>query len=329
MSIAVVVPTNRTEKFAEFFDAWSRAFERHKVVLYVVEDNPTKQMNFSNAPVSFEIKHFDQKDALNYTAIPIRTGSIRSLGLLEAYKDGHDIIVTLDDDCHPSEADTIQEFVDAFEKKWSVSEYFDVGNIFGLDEFMRGFPIWEREVSQPLIQYGGWDNVPDMDAYTQMQHEASGDVTGYTFDRKVLAIPKNVAFTGCIMNAALKREAVPLLYQHMMGIERVGFDRADDIWSGYFAKKVCDHLNVPILINGKASIVHTRASNTQSNLAKELIAYGYNDVLWKNLKAVEFKGDDIQDLYVQLTKQLQPEWFGSKGNLIIEGMEKWIQDLKS
>lgn len=322
--IAVVVPTNRPDKFAEFFKKWKPYFEKHKVTLYIIEDNPTAEIHVTG---NFEIKHLTQAQAKLTPAIPIRTGSIRSLGLKWAYRDGHDIIITLDDDCHPSEADTIQEYIDGFEKKWTVSEYFDVGNTFGLNEFMRGYPMWEREVSEPLIQYGGWDNVPDMDAFTQMKHEAKGEIGGAKFDRKALAIPKGIAFTGCIMNAAMKREAVPMLYQHMMGIERVGYDRSDDIWSGYFSKVICDHLNVPIVINGKASIVHTRASNTMNNLEKELLAYGYNEVLWQNLKGIVLTEKTVAGCYKELTEQLQPEWFGARGDVIIDGMKLWLKHL--
>jgi len=326
MSIACVVPTNRPDKFADFFEKWKPYFKKHEVTLYIIEDNPTAQIEVTG---QFTIKHFTQADAEGLSAIPIRTGSIRSLGLLKAYQDGHDYIVTLDDDCHPSEMDTIQEFMDGFKKKWSVCEYFDVGNTFGLNEFMRGYPMWEREVAEPMIQYGGWDNVPDMDALTQMRHEDNGDVDGKKFDRTALSIPKGIAFTGCIMNTALKREAVPMLYQHMMGIERVGYDRADDIWSGYFSKKICDHLNQPIIINGKASIVHTRASNTRNNLEKELLAYGYNDVLWKNLKGIEFTSNTVIGCYEELTNQVQPEWFGPRGDVIIKGMREWLKLIKS
>ena len=327
MSIAIVVPTNRPEQFWAFYSAWRHQFKRHNVTMYLVEDNPTITIDIMP---EFAYKHLCQKNAEKYDFIPIRTGSIRSLGMLEAYKDGHDIIVTLDDDCLPADdIDIIEEYKKAFNKKWSFSEYFDVGNTFGLNEFMRGYPIWEREVNNPLIQYGGWDNVPDLDAFTQMKHEDLGAVEGYEFDRKTMSMPNGVAFTGCIMNTAMKREAVPLLYQHMMGIERVGYDRADDIWSGYFAKKICDHLRIPILINGKASIVHTRASNTRANLTKELVAYGYNDVLWKNLKTIKLKSENIIDCYEELSRKVKPEWFGSNGHLIVEGMQKWIKQIKT
>lgn len=307
--IAVVLPTCRPQSLKEFKKAWEKLFTKHEVDLIVVEDNPETWEQLPDF-------------------IPTRTGSIRSWGFLQAYKKGYEIIVTLDDDCLPIPGtDPIQAYLDAFNTKYSVSDYFDVGHTFGLGEYMRGYPFDHRRAEFPLIQYGGWDNVPDMDAITQMEHEVSDRIDGYEFDRKVLAIPKGLGFTGCIMNVAMKREAVPLLYQLVMGNERVGYDRWDDIWSGLFAKKICDHLSIPILINGKATIKHTRASNTLSNLKKELRGYHHNEDLWEKLGSIELSDTSVKGCYRQLANDLNPVWFGKYGYKITTGMKRWVQAL--
>lgn len=306
--LAVVVPTCRPESLKTFVRSWQTLFERHDIELIIVEDCP-------------------ETWAVLPDFIPQRTGAIRSWGFLQAYQRGYDVIA-LDDDCLPPDAgDPIQEYLDAFRTRFSVGNYFDVGHTFGLEEYMRGFPFGQRRVATPLLQYGGWHNVPDMDAVTQAEHEKQGAVTGYKFDPRVLAIPVGLGFTACIMNAAMKREAIPMLYQLIMGVDRVGYDRYDDLWSGLFAKKICDHLERPILINGKASIVHTRASNTEQNLKKEADGYALNDVLWGKLETIDLESQSILDCYRELTERLDPGWFGPAGRQITKAMHCWIDAL--
>ena len=309
-SLAVVIPTCRPESLKTFVAGWQELFERHNVELIVVEDNQSTW---------YKLPPF----------IPYRTGSIRSFGFLQAYRKGYDVI-TLDDDCLPVPgSDPIQAYLDAFNDHYSVSDYFDVGHTFGLNEYMRGYPFEHRYSAPPLLQYGGWDNVPDMDAITQAEHEEIGPVEGFRFDRRILPIPTQLAFTGCIMNVAIKHEAIPMLYQLVMGNERVGYDRWDDIWSGLFAKKICDHLGYPILINGKAAIVHTRASDTAQNFTKEQSGYHLNDVMWDNLQSVTFDSDSVMGCYFELIEQLEPSWFGPQGHKIIEGMTQWLAAVSS
>ena len=261
--------------------------------------------------------------------MPYRTGSIRSYGFLQAWRRGFDV-VTLDDDCLPApDVDLIGEYKDAFAAEFPVSSYFDVGHTFGLGEYMRGFPFRGRDAATPLVQYGGWDNVPDMDALTQAEHERSGPVGGYRFDRRALAVPRGVGVTGCIMNVAIRHEALPMLYQLVMGMDRVGYDRWDDIWSGLFVKRICDHLRRPVVVNGKASVVHTRASDTATNLTKEQGGYTLNERMWAHLGRVDLTADSVLGCYEELTDQLDPTWFGPEGHKIVGGMRGWLAALSS
>lgn len=314
--IGLVIPTHEDFRFIEWLNLWQPLLDKYDVELFVVEDSDTKS--------NFGVKnHYYRKDFPDF--VPSGTGSCRSYGFLKAYQSDCDWIVTLDHDCYPVE-DIFQAYIEGFEQEQSLSNYFDVGNSFGLGEYMRGYPFKQRRVTKPLIQYGGWDNVPDMDAITQLKH---GDVQGYKFDRKIQALPQGIGFTGCIMNTAMKREVVPLLYQLIMGTDRVGYDRWDDIWSGLFAKKICDHLEVPIIVNGFATIKHSRASNPHENLKKETGGYELNENMWEKINSIQLGGNDILTCYQSLTNQLNPEWFGPQGYKIIEGMQKWLRALQS
>lgn len=313
--IGLVIPSHDMGLFTTWWDLWRPLIEKHNVELYLVEDRETKS--------DLGIKsHFYRGDFPDF--VPKGTGSSRSYGFLRAYQDNCDWIVTLDHDCYPVE-DIFQKYEEEFNQEHALSDYFDVGNSFGLEEFMRGYPFEQRTVAKPLIQYGGWDNVPDMDAITQLKH---GEVSGYKFDRKVQALPLGVGFTGCIMNTAIKREAIPLLYQLIMGMDEVGYDRWDDIWSGLFAKKICDHLKIPILVNGFATIKHNRASDPNVNLIKETGGYKLNEDMWQKINHINLGGTDVITCYRSLINQLNPEWFGPEGYKIIYGMEAWLKALK-
>ncbi len=317
MSICCVIPTNRPDKFLEFLDAWTPLFEKHDVTLYVIEDNPYPKIEMPK--VKFPLLHFSHNYIPSF--IPKFTGAIRSYGFLLAYREGFDITLTLDDDVVPI-GDPIAEYIEGFNQEFGMGDYFDIGHIFGLNEYMRGYPMRYRNNQYPLLQYGGWDNVPDMDAVTQLRHEIYGTTDGYQFDQRILAIPLGLGFTGCIMNLAIRHDALPMMYQLMMGVDRVGYDRADDIWSGLFAK-----LKIPIVINGKALVEHTRASDTVSNLNKELMAYGLNEILWDRLKMIKLYNHNVIACYKELIAGLMPEWFGPQGHIIKGGMRSWIKEI--
>ena len=308
MTLAVVVATNRPDSLAVFQDEWRYLFAVHDIELIVVRDEPATWE---------QIPDF----------IPRRTGAIRSWGFLQAWHWGHDVIA-LDDDClPPPDRDPIQEYLDAFDHPVAVSDYFDVGHTFGLGEYMRGFPFSQRRVATPVLQYGGWHGVPDMDAVTQAEHEQDGPIEGYEFDARTLAVPVGCAFTACIMNAAIKHEALPMMYQLLMGVDRVGYDRYDDLWSGLIAKKICDHLGLPIVINGRASIIHTRASDTAANLRKEQGGYELHEVMWERLKNVRLFSDTIAGCYFDLACGINPLCFGPHGDDIVKAMLGWVDAL--
>jgi hypothetical protein len=129
------------------------------------------------------------------------------------------------------------------------------------------------------------------------------------------------------MNVAIRHGALPMLYQLVMGMDRVGYDRWDDIWSGLFVKRICDHLRRPVVVNGKASVVHTRASDTATNLAKEQGGYTLNERMWAHLGRVDLTADSVLGCYEELTDQLDPTWFGPEGHKIVGGMRGWLQAL--
>lgn len=330
----VVIPTIREELFGKWLAAWKPHFEEYNVTLYVVEDHLDKEIRIDAAGFNFPIKHYSWRDIdedLKDKAwiIPRKCDSVRSYGFLKAYQDNMFITVTLDDDCFPVEGvDLLGAYLKGFEEELPYSSYYDVfrehvangryPSDVNRTQYTRGFPYKYRQTRTPVIQYGMWDNVPDFDGMTQMQNE------GFKADCNTKAIvPKGLALTGCIMNAAWKTEYTVLMYQLLMGeIVKGGqstkspYDRWGDIWSGLLAKAVCDAHNLPIAINGWAKVYHSRASVTSKNIQQEASGMVPNEYMWEAICQTNKSGDTFYETYwdratwaMGLNGKLDSKWY--------------------
>lgn len=327
----VVVPTIREEQFKEFLKSFGEMFEKHKVTLYVVEDHPTKQIKIPKQ--KFEVKHYSHKEIeadLKEDAwiIPKQSGSCRSYGFLKAYQAGHEFVLTLDDDTRKLSVDLITQYEIDFIPKMENSGYHRVDKLvegIPMNVRMRGYPWLDRHTKPIMAQYGMWTDVPDLDAVTTLLTGTlePTEVRGY-FE----VVPKYCALTGCIMNAAFRREVIPCMYQLLMG-EEYGVDRFDDIWSALFLKKICDVKGWNVAINGYACVQHTRASDAQRNLKMESGGLIDNEYLWEKLLQDRFQRTDSIKLMYEHTAEtlfyLLPNY--SNTNKLSEAMQTWIKKI--
>lgn len=255
--IAVIVPTIREEKLNEFLIAWKPLFEKHNVKLYIVKDgkNPTV-----NGKTIKEVMGKYSKLIYNFN------DGIRNLGFAQAYKDGADIFISLDDDTLP-EGDTIQDHLDILNTKQPISWINTVDDIF-----MRGFPYNLRQESEVVFSHGLWKGVYDFDASTQL-------VLGTQQPQhRKMPIPKGIFAPICVMNVAFKRCVMPYYYQAPMFGD---INRFADIWSGIEAKKEIDKNNW-CMVSGYAKVNHNRASNPFINLIKEARGVKMNEEYGKD-----------------------------------------------
>ena len=267
---SVVVPTNRREQYEKvFYPAWKPLFEKHDVQLFPVFDEPKTWR---------KLPWF----------IPRRTDMIRSWGFYEAWKAGSEYTLTLDDDVLPR-GDVFAAYEYEFERPSVCSPYLSVGSLTTSSLQMRGFPYGDRAGARVAVQYGGWEGVLDYDAATQL---ACSTPSYECFSSVVLPVPHGVPATTCIMNAAHRTELAPLMWQLPMLDGK--FNRFGDIWSGLIQKKFLDLTGEVMLVNGRASVKHQRASNAFANLEREAPGCEINETLWDSLGAVdgfEFAGN--------------------------------------
>lgn len=270
---AVVIPTIRPEKCRDFIEAWLPLFKQHNVHLVIVEDAAKRSPLVTDGLLPYT--HMCWDDLPDY--MPRRTDMIRSWGFYYVWKNNlADYVLTLDDDTVPH-GDPFAAYELAFTFGSVYSPYLSVGALTSSGLEMRGFPYKDRKRADVAVQYGGWSGVLDYDAATQLalpqgKHE---------FYDIVMPVPKGTAATCCIMNTAFAVEYTPITWQLTMLDGR--YNRVGDIWSGLFIKKTLDAIGKVMIINGKAKVIHDRASDPYNSLVKEAPSVWMNENLWENL----------------------------------------------
>lgn len=268
--IAVVVPTIREEQLKnKFLVAWKELFEKHDVILLVVHDGDLPYLTVSHGKEEKDISFDKFLPKRVKRLIFNRNDGVRNAGFyyVAQFLPEVDIIISLDDDVLPV-GDTIADHLAVLSKRVPISWISTT-----TDEFPRGFPYGVREEAEVVFSHGVWNGVKDYDAPTQL---AKGNPeTGFF----VGAIPKHVFFPLCGMNIAFKRKVLPYVYFAPMG-KKVGVDRFADIWMGVELKKYLDSEGLAIF-SGGATVLHERASNVWTNLAKEVTGLLYNETFWQ------------------------------------------------
>lgn len=265
MRWAVVTASNRPESLLRFQEAWAPLFEKHAAQWIVVFDG-------EKAPKGLNATVFTWNDVQDW--MPRKSDAIRSYGFHRASELECKYVATLDDDVLPGGTDLFAEYESVFELGVPVSDYLDVGALTNSAVQMRGFPHGQRERRTVAVQYGGWSGVLDYDAATQL----AGVPEHAEFQKIVLPIPVGCAVTGCNMNMAWRSEYTPLVWQ--LPIFKNRYQRWGDIWGGLLTKKACDLTGLAVVVNGRAQVLHERASDPQVNLVKEAPGLQINETMW-------------------------------------------------
>lgn len=260
-NIAVVVPTIRMkESMPAFLEAWSPLFIKHQVEIIVVDDT-------GDTP---HVIHGGEIKELSHELISNKCAGVRQLGFLYIAKCLPDVeyIITLDDDETPI-GDPIQDHIDQLNRKVPISWIST-----GVDEYFRGFPYKVRTEAPVMMSHGVWEGSYDWDAPSQL---LKGD-TKVDFYKGV--VPKGIYAPICGMNLAFRREALPYIYFAPVG-QFKGAERWDDIYAGIALIPDFAKLNWAIT-TGYAKVLHERASNPFTSLAKEAIGILHGEEYWKD-----------------------------------------------
>ena len=289
--IAVVVPTIRMkESMPAFLEAWQPLFDKHNVILIVIEDgeNPRLTCTEHYQDNGIHITETTRADLDTENLVSNFCAGVRQLGFLYVAKCLPEVeyIFTTDDDCFPI-GDPIQDHIDQLNRRVPISWLSTAQNAF-----MRGFSYGVREEAQVQLSHGVWASVPDYDAPTQL-------LTPKDFKPEYYkgVIPKGIYAPICGMNIMFRKEALPYIYFAPVG-QFKGAERWDDIFMGIMVIKKFAELNWAI-VTGYATVNHLRASNVFTSLAKEAVGILHGESFWKDPE--NYKGDPWFDMFREKT----------------------------
>jgi len=302
LKIFVVIPTIRNLDFLKF---WGNQFADCHLI--VVEDNSQKTLKIGKLKFKSitHLAHDDIKKDFGEGSwiFSRKNAGIRSFGFWKAYKMGADIIITIDDDCYPTDTKFIEKHFDnlnfPFPDKW-ITTYPDPKWIY-----TRGIPYSIRGKGKVFLSHGLWSGALDLDAKTEIKLPKLLAEKQYPPLRQI--IPFGYFYPMCSMNLSFRREIAVLMFFPMMGLQENSkpwpYDRFDDIWAGIFSKKIMDHLNMGV-INGSPFINHKKASKPLKNLKKEENGMKINEKLWKLVDNVKLTSKTPKDCYIELARKI-------------------------
>lgn len=283
--VAVVVPTNRPEMMSEFIKAWHLYLAECGYDLFIVEDT-----NEGHAKIEADVG----KDSWIF---PRGGGGVRSYGFLQAWREGYDYVLTLDDDVRPAYL-SLSKHIENLTKEFDRDAWFyTVSNVHP-----RGVPYRNTYRTKiPVISHGLWAGVPDQDGIGQL---SKGDTPNFGCP-KLQLVPVGRYYPMCSMNLAFSRGILPAMYFPLMGPEHP-YSRFDDIWAGIISKKICDHLGLGVC-SGYPIVHHERASDPFDNLIKEAPGIKMNETFWEIVDDMVLTEDNVMCCYYEIASNFNDE----------------------
>lgn len=254
--------------------------------------------------------------------LPFNSIQRRNVGLLKAWEDGADIIITVDDDNWMLNHDFLKLHavvgqtpeLPAFETS---SGWFNVCSMLeeasGTPFYHRGFPRgerWkEREIftcTSPIrrrvsVNAGLWLDDPDIDAMTRLERPivVRGMAKGAP-ERFALQPGTWSPFNS--QNTALMREVIPAYFMSPC----VG--RYDDIWPSYIVVRIAQHLG-DVIAYGHPLLRQKRNEHILwRDLDNERIGMLLTDEFCAALRSLDLTGKTYHECYGEVAKKLPVAW---------------------
>ena len=258
--------------------------------------------------------------------IPFNSDNRRNIGYLMAKERGAEIIVAVDDDNFVGADDWYEghSLVGSTLKVKSVScanGWFNPCRMMDMDPpiptFARGYPYAQRHIANEetfsvsegrvVLNGGLWLDDPDVDSLTRLTTPVRA--VRLKEDRLMLApgtwAPINT------QNTAFHRDLLPAFYFVPVGdpVSGIAVERYGDIWAGFFARKLIDHLDDRVTF-GRPACEHRRnAHHLLGDLELEFWSVILTDPLAEQLRSWPLTASSYADAYVELAKHLESaEW---------------------
>jgi hypothetical protein len=357
MHVALVTTTIHVPTLLESYMQDAMAFGHQGVSFIVIGDRktPTDAKEFCNdlsRRYHYETTFLDVDDQESYLRsypelakhLPYDSIQRRNVGMLLAYKQRADVIITIDDDNFLAEADFISHHT-AVGQEVEIDAYSSAEGWINVCDFLteergfrfyhRGFPLDARlgdnhtgpKVSslkgRVVVNAGFWLDEPDVDAVTRL-----------AIPVKVIGLKRQHNFALGFgtwspfnsQNTALSRDVIPAYFLSPF----VG--RYDDIWASYVVKAIADHLGTLITFGHPLVRQERNPHDYWIDLEKEKDGMRLTDTFCHHLRAVRFKGSSYDDCYREAIEGLRSA-LDNNGSLkafgrsfleqYVAGMEVW------
>ena len=260
----------------------------------------------------------------------------RNAGYLKAAEYGSKVIVILDDDNYITNNKYL-DYISHIGKKSSFPEVdstigwfnpcFMLETDHGQEIYMRGFPYAKRFVENKykftknsgrvVLNMGLWTENPDVDAVTNLGHPTR--ITGIKKGFSTLMISKGTFIPINTQNTAIATEILPCFYDVMQGYEIRGLkiDRYSDVWAGFLAKKVIDHMGDKITIGQPLSRHIRNSHNLLNDLKMELWGMILTEKFVSWLEDIDLKGSSYLEAYDHLAYSMKNKLAKSFDDAII------------
>jgi hypothetical protein len=230
------------------------------------------------SPEQQELKYKELSDSIGWNNI-----QRRSIGFIEAYNRGADIIASVDDDNIPyddwGKEILIGKEIDVYYYETNEIAFDPIGVTNYKHLWHRGFPLQKLQNKhnykitikkiKPDIQANFWNGDPDIDAVCRLEHSPM-----CFFDKKYFPLATNTFSPFNQQNTLLSRDVI----KEYLAMPYIG--RMDDIWPSYYVESLGFQTvyHIPTVFQDR------NIQNLTKNLKDEFIGYENTEHLLKELK---------------------------------------------
>ncbi|HEX9991741.1 MAG TPA: hypothetical protein VGB14_02315 [Acidimicrobiales bacterium] len=287
--------------------------------------------------------------------VPADSDNRRNIGFLIAWRDGREVVVSVDDDNYPIDADFFSTHSIVAAPKVagdlvsSPSGWFNPFDLLDCEPvpvWPRGFPYRSRRAvtvattkgeAPVAINAGLWLGEPDVDAATRLTVRPQTTTPA----RGPLLLAPDTWCPVNVQNTAVRREVLPAWWTVRMGYRDGGLaiDRYGDVIAGLFAQACAKHLGHTVRV-GDPYARHLRESYaTLDDLAAELPAALLLEDLAGWLVGAKLDGRDYAAAYGCLSHLMEDQVERMRGTVwtdtargffhqVAHRMRAWLQLLE-
>ena len=273
--------------------------------------------------------------------------SRRNVGMLAAYENGAEVVITIDDDNFVTEQDFIGLHAAAGQIRElptysSTSGWFNVCSFLESEDdvsfYHRGYPRsmrWreadhsitcERTKRRSVVNAGFWLDNPDIDAMTRMERQPVVRGFNSRWPGGSVALCPGTWSPFNSQNTALTRDALPAYWLSPYA------GRYDDIWGSYVVTRIAERFGHSITFGEPLVRQERNPHDLWKDLDAERNGMTMTDGFCAALRALPLAGDTYHACFGELAAGLQRAWAEDPGwtdsqkecrRRMLEGMEIW------